>query len=159
MFASRRTIGPSEFALRAPDWWRDLALGMFFGVALLWAFFDATLHWETFKTHLVGEIVSVGIPFALALLSPRRLLTVFLGLCIPLFRFVFLIFLFQNLWSLPATVVWLLLLVLLGRTVNRRYEDLRLPKGFTVVEFLLLAVVLGGGFYLLYLLRGSFGIG
>jgi len=159
MFASRRTMGPSEFALRAPDWWRDLALGMFFGVALLWAFFDATLHWEAFKTHLIGEIVSVVIPLTLALLSPRRVLTVFLGLCIPLFRFVFLIFLFQSFWSLLVTVAWLLLLVLLGSMVNRHYEYLRLPEGFTVIEFLLVAVVLGGGCYLLYLLRTSFGMG
>jgi hypothetical protein len=64
---------------------------MLFGFAILWAFADATLHWEMFKTHPLGELVSVGILFGLALLSPRKLLTVFLGLCILLFRFVFLI--------------------------------------------------------------------
>src|ERR1700676_5135757 len=115
---------PSDFALRAPDWWRDLTLGMLFGVALLWAFFDATLHWDTFNRHLVGEVVSVSIPLALALSSPRRLLAIFTGLCIPLVRFIFLIFIFQNVWSMLATVLWLVLLVSLGYTVNRRYEDL-----------------------------------
>jgi hypothetical protein len=144
---------PSEFALRAPHWWRDLTLGMLFGVALLWAFVDATLHWDTFNRHLVGEIVSVIIPLVLALLSPRRLLAVFIGLGIVLFRFIFLIFVFRTVWSMLATALWLALLVSLGYSVNRRYEDLDLPEGFTVAEFLLLAVGIGGGIQLLYLLR------
>src|ERR1700730_126652 len=141
---------PSEFALRAPDWWRDLTLGMLFGVALLWAFVDATLHWDTFNRHLVGEIVSVSIPLVLALLSPRRLLAVFIGLGVILFRLIFLIFIFHNAWSMLATALWLVLLISLGYTVNRKYEDLHLPEGFTLVEFLLLAVGIGGGIYLLY---------
>jgi len=144
---------PSEFALRAPDWWRDLTVGILFGVALLWAFFDATLQWDTFNRHLVGEVVSVSIPLVLALCSPRRLLAVFIGLSILLFRLIFLIFIFQNAWSLLATATWLALLVSLGYTVNRRYEHLQLPEGFTALELLLLAVGIGGGIYLLYLLR------
>ncbi len=144
---------PSEFALGAPDWWRDLTLGLLFGVALLWAFFDATLHWDTFKSHLLSEVVSVSIPLVLALLSPRRLLAVFIGLSIILFKLIILIFIFHNVWSLLAAVLWLALLLSLGYTVNRRYEHLQLPAGFTAVELLLLAVAFGGGIYLLYLLR------
>jgi hypothetical protein len=36
---------------------------------------------------------------------------------------------------------------------------MKLPEGFTVVEFLLTGLVVGGGIYLLYLLRRSLGIG
>jgi len=160
MLESRRASGASEFALRAPDWWRDLILGLLFGIGLLWAFFDA-LHWDGFRRHLAAEIIFVGISFALALLSPRRLLVVFMGMCVMLFRFVFLIFLFHNDWSMLATVAWLLLLVWLGYAVNRRYrlEEMKLPEGFTVVEFLLLAIGLGGGLSPLYLLRRFIGLG
>jgi hypothetical protein len=156
---SRGASGPSEFALRAPEWWRDLTLGLLFGVALLWAFSDA-LHWENFRRHLAAEIVCVGIPFALALLSPRRLLALFLGFCIALFRCIFLIFLFHNLWSMLATLAWLLLLAWSGYAASRRYKlgEMRLPEGFTIVEFLLLGVGFGGGVFLLYLLRGSLGL-
>jgi hypothetical protein len=52
-----------------------------------------------------------------------------------------------------ATVRWLVLLVSLGYTVNRRYEDLRPPQGFITVEFLVLAVGLDGGIYLLHLVK------
>jgi hypothetical protein len=157
---SKRASGSSEFALRAPEWWRDLTLGSLFGVALVWAFADA-LHWDSFRGHIAGEIVFVGIPSALASLSPRRILALFIGLSVVLFRCIFLIFLFQNLWSTLATLAWFLLLVLLGRAVNRRYRlsEMRIPEGYTIVEFLLLAIGLGGGLCLLYLLRRLLGLG
>jgi hypothetical protein len=160
MVESRRASGSSEFAVRAPEWWRDLTLGTLFGVALVWAFADA-LHWDTFRNHVALEIVFVGVPLVLAALSPRRLFALFIGLCVVLFRCIFLIFLFQNLRSALATIGWFLLLFWLGYIVNRRYrlDEMEFPEGFTVAEFLFLAVGLGGGLFLLYLLRRSLGLG
>ena len=159
MWELRRASSLNEFALREPKWWRDLTLGLLLGASLVWAFAD-TMQWRSFKSHIAAEIVFVGIPFVLALLSPRRLLVFFLGLSLVLFRCIFLIFLFQNLWSALATIAWLLLLIYLGYVVNRRYEsDLtRLPEGFTIMEVLLLAVGVGGGLFLLSLLRRSLGL-
>lgn len=150
----------NEFTLRAPEWWRDVILGLLLGTSLVWAFADA-IHWYSFKSHIAAESVFVGIPFALASLSPRRLLAFFIGLSLVLFRCIFLIFLFQNLWSALATIAWLLLLICLGYAINRRYEpdELRLPEGFTIIEFLLLAIGVGGGLFLLSLLRRSLGLG
>ena len=88
----------NEFALRSPLWWRDLLLGLTFGIALFWFFADV-VHWEDFRKHIVSELIFISVPLGLALLSPRRLLTVFLGFCILLFRLVFIIFLFQSFWS------------------------------------------------------------
>jgi hypothetical protein len=138
----------------------DLTLGLLLGGSLIWALSDTTFRWETFKTHAFAEVVCVAVPLALALLSPRRILMVFLGLCIVLFRFMFLIFLFHDIRSTLATLVWLVLLICLGYAANRRYKlkQMKLPEGFTVVEFLLTGLVVGGGFYLLYLLRQSLGI-
>jgi len=152
---------PNGFSLRSPEWWRDLALGLLLGGSLIWALSDTSFHWETFKTHTFAEVVCVAIPLALALLSPRRILTVFLGLSVVSFRGVFLLFLFHDIRSTLATLVWLLLLICLGYAANRRYEleQMKLPEGFTVVEFLLTGLVVGGGFYLLHLLRRSLGIG
>jgi hypothetical protein len=156
----RRASSLNEFALREPEWWRDLTLGLLLGASLVWAFADA-MRWSSFKSHITAELVFVGIPFALASLSPRRLLVFFLGLTLVLFRCIFLIFLFQNLWSALATIAWLLLLICLGYLVNRRYESdgMRLPEGFTIIEVLLLAVGVGGGLFLLSLLRRLLGLG
>jgi hypothetical protein len=110
-----------EFAIRLPLWWRDLLLGLTFGIVLFF-FLSDTLHWEVFKKHISSELIFISIPFGLALLSPRRLLTVFLGFSLLLFRFIFLIFLFENLWSALVTVVWAIALIFLGREVNRRYK-------------------------------------
>jgi hypothetical protein len=156
----RRASSLNEFALREPEWWRDLTLGLLLGASLVWAFADA-IRWSSFKSHITAELVFVGIPFVLASLSPRRLLVFFLGLALVLFRCIFLIFLFQNLWSALATIAWLLLLICLGYLVNRRYEPdgMRLPEGFTIIEVLLLAVGVGGGLFLLSLLRRLLGLG
>src|SRR6516165_7856552 len=59
-----------DFSLRSPEWWRHLTLGLLLGGSLIWALSDTTFHSET---------VCVAIPLALALLSPRRVLTVFWG--------------------------------------------------------------------------------
>ena len=69
----------NEFSLRSLEWWRDLTLGLLLGGSLIWALSDTTFHWETVKTHAFAEVVCVAIPLALALLSPRRVLTVFWG--------------------------------------------------------------------------------
>lgn len=148
-----------EFAIRSPLWWRDLLLGLTFGIALFWFLADS-LHWQEFKSHLASEVIFISVPFGLALLSPRRLLTVFLGFSILLFRFIFLIFLFQSLWSALVTIVWAIALILLGREVNRRYRmlDFEIPDGTTGLEFLILTVTIGGGFGMLSLLRRALGL-
>ena len=79
-------------------------------IALFWLLADM-LHWEEFKKHIPSELIFIFVPFGLALLSPRRLLTVFLGFSILLSKFVFLIFLFQSLWSALVTVVWAIALI------------------------------------------------
>jgi hypothetical protein len=84
-----------EFAIRSPLWWRDLLLSLTFGIALFWLLADM-LHWEEFKKHIPSELIFIFVPFGLALLSPRRLLTVFRGFSILLSKFVFLIFLFHE---------------------------------------------------------------
>jgi hypothetical protein len=73
----------------------------------------------------------------------------------------FLIFLFHDIKSTLATLTLLVLLIFLGHAANRRYklEQMQLPEGFTVVEFFLTGLVVSRGFYLLYLLRRSLGIG
>jgi len=149
-----------EFAIRLPLWWRDLLLGLTFGIALFWLLAD-TLHWEEFKQHIPSELIFIFVPFGLALLSPRRLLTVFLGNSILLFKFVFLIFLFQSLWSALVTIVWAIALILLGREVNRRYKmlEFEILDGTTGLEFLILMVTIGAAFGMLFLLRRVLGLG
>jgi hypothetical protein len=148
-----------EFAIRSPLWWRDLLLGLTFGIALFF-FLSDTLHWEAFKKHIPSELIFICIPFGLALLSPRRLLTVFLGFSILLFRFVFLIFLFQSLWSALVTVVWAIALILLGREANRRYRmlEFEIPDGTTGLEVLILMVTIGAACGMLFLLRRALGL-
>jgi hypothetical protein len=148
-----------EFTMRSPLWWRDLLLSFPFGIALLFFFSDA-LRWASFEKHILAEVVFVGVPFGLAALSPRRLLTIFLGLSFVLFRFAFLIFLFENLWLALAIVVWAIALILLGRAVNRRYRTLivELPSGTTGLEFLILMLGLGLAFGMLMLLRRVLGL-
>lgn len=135
-------------------------MGTLFGGTLIWSFSDA-LHWVNFKKHVLTELIFVGIPFLLALLSPRKQLALFIGFSLILFRCIFLIFLFQNIWTATATVLWLVLLVWLGAFINRRYapELARLPDDITVVEFLLVGTFLGVAFYALYLLRRTLGLG
>jgi hypothetical protein len=154
LFWSRSAPRPSEFALRAPDWWRDLILGFLFGGALVWAFVDA-LHWETFKNHFLSEFIWVAIPFVCALLSPRRTLTLFIGLSIFLFRGMFLVFLTATIWGAVATIIWFLAWLWLAIRVNQTYslELSGAPSDTTILEFLFVIVFLGGGFYSLYLLR------
>ena len=144
---------------RSPLWWRDLLLGLTFGIALFWLLAD-TLHWEEFKQHIPSELIFIFVPFGLALLSPRRLLTVFLGFSILLFKFVFLIFLFQNLRSALLTVAWAIGVILLGREVNRRDRLLgtEIPKGTTGLEFLVLMLAICAAFGMLFLLRRVLGL-
>jgi hypothetical protein len=155
------TPRPNEFSVRSPDWWRDLSLGMLLGASLIWALSDATFHRGLFKIHVLAEVLCVAIPLALALLSPRRILAVFLGMSVAFFRGVFLLFLFHDIQSALATLVWLVVVIYLGYEVNRLYPpwEMKLPEGFTVLEFLLTGLVVGGGFYLLVLLRRLLGIG
>src|SRR5262249_37514626 len=142
------------------DWWRDIVLGILLGAALLLAFKDATFHWEVFKILAFGELVCLSIPLALALLSPRRLATVFVALSILLFRFIFLAFVFHAIRSMFLSLGWLGLWALAGYGVNRCYagEEIRIPEGLTFFELLFVPIGIGGGFYLLYLLRHSLGV-
>jgi hypothetical protein len=156
---SRYIYRGDEFAIRSPLWWRDLLLGLTFGIALFFFLSDA-LHWETFKKHIFTELIFIGVPLGLAILSPRRLLTVFIGLSLLLFRFIFLIFLFENRWSALVTIVWAIALILLGREVNRRYRmlEVEIPDGTTGLEFLVLMLGVGAAFGMLFLLRRILGL-
>jgi hypothetical protein len=141
------------FVVRSPGWWRDVLLGLFWGIALVWASFDA-LKWILFKQHLLSEAIFVAVPFLLALLSPRRLITIFVGLCVPLFRLVFVLFLFTNLWSALGVLLWGGLVFLVGSKVNREESrDIAVPDGFSGLELLLTMTCLGVGIFLLVLLR------
>jgi hypothetical protein len=153
----REATSPSESVLRPSGWWLGMALGILFGRSVMLFLSDAC-HWGHFRTYLFAEIVCVAIPFFLTLLSPRRVFAVFLGLCMVPINFMILIFIFHNFWSIAATLVWLVLLVRLGAAVGRRYkfEDLMgSVTGATTVGFLLFVAGLGGGFYMLHLLRRS----
>ena len=159
MALSRYIYKGDEFTICSPLWWRDLLLGLAFGIALFFFFSDA-LRWATFEKHVFAEVIFIGVPFGLAMLSPRRLLTVFLGLSLLLFRLAFLIFLFENLWLALAIVVWATALIFLGRAVNRRYRKLvvEIPDGMTGLELLVLMSGLGAAFGMLILLRRILGI-
>jgi hypothetical protein len=74
------------FQLRSPSFWRDLALGFFWGIPFFWASTDA-LQWDAFRQHWWRELIFVAMPLAIAMVSPRRLLVLFIGLSLPLFRF------------------------------------------------------------------------
>jgi hypothetical protein len=153
----REASSPSKFVVRPSWWWLGVALGVLFGRSLMW-FLSVARDWAHFKSYLVAEIVCVAIPFFLALLSPHRVIAVFIGLCMVPIDFMMLIFIFRNFWTLIAALMWILLLARLGGAVGRRYkfEDLtRLVTGATAVGFLLFVAVVGGGFYLLHLLRSS----
>ncbi len=159
MAVSKFIYRGDEFAIRSPSWWRDLLLGLTFGIALLF-FLSDTLHWEVFEKHIPSELIFIGVPFGLALLSPRRLLTVFLGFSILLFRSIFLIFLFKSLWSAVVTIVWAIALIFLGREVNRRYGmlEIEVPDGTTGLELLVLILGVSAAFGMLFLLRGILGL-
>jgi len=129
----QRVLVGDAFQLRTPSFWRDLALGFFWGVALFWASLDA-LHWDSFSQNWWRELLFVAIPLGIAMLSPRRLLVLFAGLCLPLFRFIFLVFMLRSVWSALVVVAWAVLLVSVGILVNAKYDDISVPEGTTGLE-------------------------
>jgi hypothetical protein len=148
-----------EFVIRSPLWWRDLLLGIIFGIALVWVLID-TNQWEVFKRHLLSEVAFVSVALGLALLSPRRLLTVFIGFGLLLFRFLFIFFFFQNVWSALVGIVWAAVLIVLGRAVGRRYKTLNweIPDGTTALELLILVLAISAGIGTLFLVRKVLGL-
>ena len=96
------------------------------------------LQWGAFRQHWLKELIFVVIPFGIAMLSPRRLLVLLIGLGLPLFRYAFLVFVFRNTSSALAVVAWAVLLVIVGACVNTTYDDIPVPEGTTGVELLLL---------------------
>ena len=154
MALSKYIARGDEFVVRSPLWWRDLFLGMIFGIALFWLLIDAR-QWEVFRKHLPLEIVFVSVPFGLALLSPRRLLTLFVGFGLLLFRVVFVFLFSANLWSALVGIIWAVILIFLWRAVNRRYQTLisEIPDGTTALELLLLVLAIGTSIGMLFLLR------
>jgi hypothetical protein len=52
--------------------------GLRCGSSFVWALMDA-LHWRTFQNRVRAEVVFMGTPLALAMLSPRRLPALFIG--------------------------------------------------------------------------------
>ena len=154
----KQVLVGDAFVVRSPAWWRDVMLGLLWGIALVWDSFDA-LKWILFKQHVASEAIFVAVPFLLALLSPRRLLTIFVGLCLPLFRLVFMLFLFANLWSALGVPLWGGLVFLVGSKVNREEsQDIAVPEGFTGLELLLTMTCLGAEIFLLVLLRRVLGL-
>jgi len=153
----QRFIVGDAFEFRAPFYWRDLLLGMFWGIAFVWATIDA-LNWQSFARNLPKELIFVAAPLAIAMLSPRRLLVIFIGLATPLFRLLFLMFTFQSIrWAL-AVVVWALALVLIGKTINENYEPTSIPDGTTGVELVISICALAVAVYSLWEFRQLLGL-
>jgi len=144
----------SQFEIRAPEWWRDLVVGALCGFAWIWALADA-LHWNNFRSRLSAELIFSAIPLILLAFSARALLALSLAFALILFRGIFLLFLFGNIWTAIAVLVWIAFLVLLYRAVNRRYRpaDLEIPDGFTILELVSTFFYFGVGGFLLYELR------
>jgi hypothetical protein len=131
----QRAVVGDAFQLRSPSFWRDLALGLFWGIALFWSSMDA-LRWGTFRQNWWRELIFVAIPLLVAMLSPRRLVVLFVGLCLPLFRFAFLVFVFRSVFSALVVIAWAVLLVVVGALVKTNYEDISVPEGTTGLELL-----------------------
>src|SRR5215469_18160795 len=132
----RKLIVGDAFELRSPTVWRDLCLGMFWGIALVWASFDA-LQWQVFVRNFPKEVVFVLVPLTIAMVSPRRLAVLLVGMGLPLFRLLFLAFAFQSVRWAIAVAIWALGLVLVGKAVNENYEGISIPDGTTGIELLL----------------------
>jgi hypothetical protein len=132
----RKIIVGDALELRAPAHWRDLCLGILWGIALLWASLDA-LHWQSFVHNIPMEVAFVLVPLAIAMSSPRRLVVLSVGLTLPLFRLLFLVFAFQSVRWAIATVIWASALVFVGKAVNETSERISIPDGTTGVELLL----------------------
>ena len=158
MAKSQQIIARSEYQFRSPSFWRDLALGFFWGVPLVWASFDA-LRWTTLSQNWWKELAFVALPLAIAMLSPRKLLVLCLGLSLPLFRFIFLIFVFHNVSSALVVVAWAALLVLVFVHVNARYDDMVVPQGWTAVEFLFMIAALSISIFAAWKIHRMLGLG
>jgi len=151
-------IARSEYQFRSPDFWRDLALGFFWGVPLVWASFDA-LHWATFPHNWWKELLFVALPLGLAMLSPRKLLVLCVGLSLPLFRFIFLIFVFHSILSALVVVAWVALLVLVFVRANAKYDSIAVPRGWTAVEFLFVMSALSISIFAAWKIHGMLRLG
>lgn len=132
----RELIVGDAFQLRAPAFWRDLCLGMFWGIALIWASFDA-LQWQSFVRNVPKEVIFVAAPLAIGMFSPRKLVVLLFGLALPLFRLLFLAFALQSMRWAVAVALWALVLVLVGKAANQAYEHVSSPDGTTGIELLL----------------------
>jgi hypothetical protein len=132
----RRVIVGDALELRAPACWRDLCLGIMWGIALVWASL-AALQWQSFVHNIPREGAFVLVPLAIAMSSPRRLVVLFVGLTLPLFRLFFLMFALQSFGWTIATLIWASGLVFVGKAVNENCERISTPDGTTGLELLL----------------------
>ena len=82
MSESSRSFTP-ESAVRAPEWWRDLALGFHCSVAFVWALSDA-LQGGGFRSHLSAEILIKGLTVNTWSLAKPLLMMVLLPMVIGL---------------------------------------------------------------------------
>jgi hypothetical protein len=153
----RKLIVGDAFELRAPTFWRDLCLGMFWGIALVWASFDA-LQWRAFIHNVPKEVAFVAIPLAIAMVSPRRLAVLLVGMGLPLFRLLFLAFAFQSVKWAIAVAIWALGLVLVAKAVNENYDDISVPDGTTGIELLLSMSALAMSIFALWEFRRVIGL-
>jgi hypothetical protein len=153
----RRLIVGDALELRAPAFWRDLCLGMLWGIAVVWASFDA-LQWQSFVRNVPKEVIFVAAPLAIAMFSPRKLAVLLLGLTLPLFRLLFLVFAFQSLRWAVAVAIWALGLVLVAKAVNNKYEDISIPDGTTGIELLLSMSALAMSVFALWEFRRLIGL-
>jgi hypothetical protein len=122
-------------------------LGSFFGICLFLTSVTATGHWEQIRQHSGAYFLFVAIPLGLALLSPTRLISVGIGLMLPMFRFVFLIIAFRNAWGLLGVLCWLAVLISFAIAINgdEKYMQLGLPEKFRTSELLGSLLSFGGG--------------
>jgi hypothetical protein len=153
----RKLIVGDAFEMRAPAFWRDLCLGMFWGIALVWASFDA-LQWQAFVRNVPKEVTFVAGPLAIAMVSPRRLVVLLVGMGLPLFRLLFLVFAFQSMKWVLAVAIWALGLVLVAKAVNENYEDISVPDGTTGIELLLSMSALAVSVFALWEFRRMIGL-
>lgn len=133
--------------LRVSAWWyRDFFLGSFFGICLFLTSVTATGNWEQLRKHPGGYFLFVAIPLGLALLSPTRMISVGIGLVLPIFRFIFLIIAFTNIWGFLGVICWLALLIGFAIAINNseKYMRLGLPEKFSTPELLGSLLSFGG---------------
>lgn len=88
----------------------------------------------------------MAIPLGLALLSPTRLISVGIGLVLPIFRFAFLIIAFHSMWGFLGVICWLALLIGFAIAINNneKYKRLGLPEKFRTSEWLGSLLSFGG---------------